>query len=303
VQQIEWEGLKAVELTTPALRLIGVYEFGPLLAWLGKPGGDNLFLWDSTAAPSYAREVEGREVWYLRGGHRVWVARPGADECEETYCADNNPADCEVFKNGFTLTGALDGDTRTRRGLTVRALDDETLEVDNFVLSASDMLYSAGMWALTCTVPGKGARYVIPLGDGTSWDSAAIVLFREWGGHGQGVFADDQFLIEDDAMVITPKGKEGKRMVQGASGIMAMSDPARSLTFAKKMAYCPHADYPLLSNIAAYIGPGNFMVEMETMGPAKTIKPKQDLHHVEIWKLRGSAMKVPTGKAARALFA
>lgn len=299
-KQVTWNGVKAVELSTPALSVVGVYEYGPRLSFFGKPGGDNLLLWDPE---KYYRTAPGRDRWYLRGGHRAWMAGIGADECEMTYNSDNEPAVCQMVDSGFRLTSAFDPQSQTRRGIEVRAVDDNTLEVDSFVKNEGDMLLGAAMWALTCSVPSKGTQYVIPLGDGTCWDSACMVLFNQWAGHGQKSFADNQYVATQDAIVINPQGLENKRMIQSQSGIIAMSDPARGLTFAKKADYRSGGRYPLNCNIAAYIGPGNFMVEMETMGEETTLKPGEELHHVETWKLADGAMKELTGKAARALFA
>ncbi len=77
IKEILFEGHKAVEIITDHLRLVVVTEFGPRIAFFGKPDGDNLLLW---APGEYMREK-----WDLAGGHRVWVTRPGADENEDTY--------------------------------------------------------------------------------------------------------------------------------------------------------------------------------------------------------------------------
>ena len=66
-------------------------------------------------------------------------------------------------------------------------------------------------------------------------------------------------------------------------------------------AYDPAGNYPLGTNLAVYIGPKNFMVEMETMGAFATLKPGQVLKHRETWLL-AAAKSAPTAKALRKLF-
>ena len=299
VQTVTWEGVQAVEVETAVLRLVAVHEYGPRIAYLGKKGKDNILLWEPG---KYQREAPGRETWDLRGGHRTWMAGPTADECEGTYNADNAPAECEVRSDGFVLSGARDDQNGTRRGIAVTVQDEGVLEVDSFITNDSDMLLGAAVWALTCTVPNDSTRYVIPLGDESSFNTATVVLFNEWAGHGQKSFADEQYAIEQDAMVITPQGRENKRMVQSHAGIIAMSDPDRGLTFAKHRAFSECEAYPLACNIAAYVGPDNFMVEMETMGREACVKPGTTLHHQETWVVRTEAMGELTGSAARGLF-
>ena len=294
IGRIIFEGLDAIELVTARLRVVAVTGCGPRVAFWGRPGGDNLLLW----APGKYRRGE----WDLRGGHRLWLARPGADESEECYGADNAPCTVRVAVNGFTVTAALDSATRTRRGFTVRAVAADRIVVDHFVRNESDMLWSGGLWALTCTVPAKKSTYTVPLGDGSAWDYATIVAFREWGGgHGGVGFEDPQFRCTADAFVLRPAGRENKRMLKADAGLIALHDPVRRLLFAIKTEYDADGSYPLGTNLALYVGPKNFMVEMETMGPSATLKPGATLVHRETWLL-ADATTAPTSPALRNLF-
>ena len=216
------------------------------------------------------------------------MTRPGADECEETYSPDNAPAEVDLRGDGFTVTGAPDLVNSTRRGFSIRVLADDRLEVDNFVTNDSEMLYSGGVWALTCTVPAEGTRYGIPLGDGSEWDCFTMVSFREWAGH-VGTYSDSQISFTEDMLVLAPTGRENKRMLQAQRGIIAMSDPARGVTFAKRTGHVRGAQYPMGCNMAFYVGPENFMVEMETMGPEVTLRGGETAHNVETWVLADGA--------------
>ncbi|MBL9217495.1 MAG: hypothetical protein JNG82_03340 [Opitutaceae bacterium] len=294
ISRIQFEGLDAIELRTRDLRLVALTAKGPRIAFFGRPGGPNLLMW----APGKYR----RGQWDLMGGHRLWAARPGADEAEETYATDNEPCTVKASAKGFTVTGALDPIHKTRRGITVTATADGRVTLDHFLRNESDMLWSGGLWALTCTVPSKGSTYTLPLGDGSSWDYATIVSFRTWGGgHGGVGFDDQQFGCTKDALVLKPSGRENKRMLKADAGIIAWHNPAQKLLFAKHAPIDPAGNYPLGTNLALYVGPKNFMVEMETMGAFATLKPGAVLKHRETWLL-ADAKSAPTPKALRALF-
>ncbi|MBL9214423.1 MAG: hypothetical protein JNG83_02995 [Opitutaceae bacterium] len=293
IKHVTFEGLAAVELLTPKLRLVAITARGPRIAFWGRPGGANLLLW----APGKYRRGE----WDLLGGHRLWATRPGADEAEETYAVDDRPATVVLRSDGFTVTGAPDPRQRTRRGFTVRALADDRVAIDHFLRNDGDMLWSGGLWALTCTVPSARSAYVVPLGDGSAWDYATIIAFRTWGGgHGGKGFDDPQFRFTAEALVLRPSGRENKRMVKAEAGLIAMHAPAQRLLFVKQAPYRPEAGYPLGTNLALYVGPKNFMVEMETMGPAATLKPGQTLKHRETWRL-APAPSAPTAPELRRL--
>jgi hypothetical protein len=296
ITPVKFDGVDAVEILTPEIRLVAITAFGPRIAFLGKPGGANLLYW--------APEKHLRGEWNLRGGHRVWITRPGADEAEETYGADNGACAVELSPDGVTITGALDPVQKLRRGFSVRVLAAGRLQLDNFVRNESDMLWSGGLWGLTCTVPGKQTSYIAPLGDGSSWDYATIVAFRTWGGgHGGVGFADSQFETTKDAFVVRPAGRENKRMLKADAGLIAMHDPERGVLFAIKTEYQAAAHYPLGTNLAFYVGPENFMVEMETMGPVVTLKPGQISTHTERLALCSTGATSPDNAALMALFA
>lgn len=291
-EEIQWEALKALRFYSESMEGIVVLEFGPRVASLSIPGGENLFMWEP--------EKYTRGSWNLRGGHRVWFSRPGGDEAEETYFPDNEPCTWERDGDGVTILGAVDPHLQIQRGLSLRPLEGNQIEVENLLINRSEMLFSAGVWALTCTLPKPGCRYVIPVGDGTSWDNFNVVVFRQWAGYGQGGINDDQFQFDEHAMVVEPKGLENKRMVQAHRGIIALVDSERDLTFAKKVEFDPTATYPLNTNIAIYVGPDNFMVEMESMGPEVGLKPGARVSNVERWLLKKGA---PTdSKAVETLF-
>lgn len=293
-RRINFEGFDAVELRTASVRLVAITVKGPRLAFFGRPGGENLLLWQ----PGKYR----RGSWDLMGGHRLWTARPGADEAEETYATDNAPCTLRISARGFTVTGAPDPGQKIRRGFTVTAAGSGLVTVDHFLRNESDMLWSGGLWALTCTVPSARTTYALPLGDGSAWDYATIVAFHTWGGgHGGKGFDDPQFKFTKDAVVLKPSGRENKRMVKADAGIIAMHDPAQKLLFAIHAAYRPEGNYPLGTNLALYVGPKNFMVEMETMGPSATLKPGQTLKHRETWLL-AAAKSAPAARALRQLF-
>ena len=296
VRRLTFQGDKAVELRTRALRLVVVTARGPRIAFLGVPGGENLLLW----SPRKYR----RGAWDLMGGHRLWTARPGADESEETYRPDNGPSDVVLERGGFVVAAPVDPETRLRRGLRVRALALDRVEIEHFAVNAGDMLWSGGLWALTCTKPSATSTYVTPLGDGSAWDYATIVAFHTWGGgHGGHGYDDPQFAFTRDQLVLRPSGRENKRMLKADAGILALHDPVRDVLFAKHARFDPAGNYPLGTNLALYVGPDNFMVEMETMGPALTLKPGETVGHRETWVLRPAGPRPPSSAALRKLFA
>ena len=276
-RKVEFDGCEALEISTARLRAVITLDRGPRIAFLGRPGGENLFYWHVDEA--------GRNGWRMLGGHRVWVTRPMADESEDTYAADNEPCELKESAGGVSVTGALHPFLKTRRGLSLREVDDESLEVTSFVLNAGSMLYSAGVWCPTCTLPRPGMSFGIPLGDRRlSWDLVKIVFARTWAGHTARA-NDPQIRLNEEFMIIEPQGIETKRMLWAPLGIIAMTWPEKGLSFIKRTRSDPGAQYPLGCNLAVYVGPQNFMVEMETCGAERTLAPGELAVNVETWRV------------------
>ena len=293
IKQSEYQGVQTISVSTEMVEMHISLDFGPRICALSIAGQESLLLWPEDTK-QYARQVESRdESWYLRGGHRVWLARGMADESEETYFPDNQPATYEIENNSVMVWGAIDPVNRVQRGIRVSVIDKQRFTIDNIAKNHSDMLFSAGIWALSCTLPGPGSKYYVPLGDGSSFDTATITLFKEWAGHGQKIFADDQFTVNDDCMVLHPGGKENKRMVLSAASCLALNDTQRDCAFIMATDFEPQATYPANANVAMYIGEDNFMVEMETMGALACLKPGQELCHQQRWYFQDSALSDP----------
>jgi hypothetical protein len=277
-RKMDFEGCAALELTSPRLRLVVTLDRGPRIAFFGRPDGENLLYWTTSNKGDYGD-------WRLHGGHRVWTTRPMADESEDAYAADNDPCDLTEAGGLTTLTGNLHPFLKTRRGVTIRALDDDAVEVTSFVRNEGPMLYSGGVWGLTCILPRRGMTVGIPLGDRRlEWDLVRVVFARRWASHTARV-DDPQIRFNEDFMIVEPQGVETKRMLWAPHGIMAMTWPQKNLSYIKRSQSEPGAQYPQGCNLGVYVGAGNSMVELETMAPERTLARGETAVNVETWRL------------------
>ncbi len=279
-RKIDFEGCASLELTTSRLRLVVTLDRGPRIAFLGRPGGENLFYW-KVGGPDH-------DDWSLLGGHRVWATRPMADESQDAYAADNDP--CELTEQGglVSVTGAMHPFLKTRRGVSIRQLGEDAVEVTSFVRNEGPMLYSGGVWSLACTLPRPGMTVGIPLGDRKlEWDVVKVVFARSWAGHTARV-NDPQIRFNEDFMIVDPQGVETKRMLWAPLGILALTWPEKKLTYIKRTHSDPGGQYPQGCNLAVYLGPKNFMLELESMGAERTLARGETAVNVETWRLTDS---------------
>lgn len=269
------DGLAALELVDRGTRMVIVHAVGPRIAAFGSAHANSLLFWDRA-------HVHTRGAWRLYGGHRLWITRPDADESEEAYAPDNEPCRVRELERGVAIT-APPSASCIERTIAVHGHPTGWM-VEHRLRNVGDMLWSGGAWALTCTLPSRGTRYRVPLDGGSSrWNILTMVVPRQWGGEHTSPLVDSQFRLTEDALLFQARGREAKRMLGTPRGRLEMSDPSRG-AFAKFAVPIKGARYPLNTNVAVYLGPKAFMVELETMSPLMTLAPGQTLRHVEFWR-------------------
>ncbi len=281
IKKIQFDGLEAVEIVTSKVRLIAVTSMGPRIAHFGPRNGNNLLFWD------YPRKFH-RGDWHLMGGHRIWAMRPDADEAEETYSGDNHPCTVKITARGVDIQGTIDPAFKTRKSIGIKVLSDDTLRIENRITNVSEMLWSGGIWSLTCTLPTARTNYGIPLGREGEWDIFVIGYPKRWGGGQFAPINDKGVRMTENCMTFAPQNHVSKRMVQAPQGIIGMTEPKDKLSFIKKTPFYDGAAYPMGCNIAFYAGKNKFMVEMEAMGPSQTVLPGATISLEETWTLRGA---------------
>lgn len=276
IRETSFAGLEALELSDGSIRMLVVSSVGPRIAHFALIDRDNLLAWDDDG-------VHRRKDWRLYGGHRLWLTRPGADEGEETYAPDNARCTVRELPGGVAVTAPPDP-AQLQRTIEVHA-DGPHWRIRHRVRNVGDMLWSGGAWALTCTRPLPETVYRVPLDRGPAgWDVVTLILPRRWGGGHTSALVDPQIELTEEALLARSLGTEAKRMISAPRGTIEMHDPARGL-FSKTATFDRHASYPLGTNLAIYLAPRSFMVEMETMGPLVTLVPDEELVHDEVWTI------------------
>lgn len=270
-----FDGLEAWEIEWGKWRMAVVSQCGPRIAFLG--GEENLLYWHKDGVT--------RGEWRLRGGHRVWLTRPMADESEDTYLSDNQPCRVETRGNSITLTAPAHPVSRLERGLRIEAIAEGRFCVTSFVRNAGDLIYSGGVWAPTCVSP-EGGVMRIPLGeDGATWDVVKVIIPRVFAGNVSRL-DDPQVTFEGSDLVVRPMGHVCKRCVWAPKGMVEMNWPQKGIRFRKTAQAERFGRYPLDGcNLAVFVGENNWMAELETYGPEQAILPGQTVEHGELWEL------------------
>ena len=276
INRTKYDGFDSVEIISDKMRAVVVYEIGPRIAFFGKPKGKNLLYWK--------KDGMERNGWKLYGGHRVWLTRPMADESEDTYLPDNDPCSLEIQNNTVIVTSPENSVNHLVKGMEIELVSENTIKVRNFVRNKGGLIYSGGVWSPTCIVPDD-TQMIIPLGqEDATWDVVRIVIPRVFAGNTTQL-EDSQVKFQGNDLVVTPAGKTMKRVCCAPKGKVILK--SKEYTFEKYSPYNKLLKYPFEGcNVACFVGPENFMGELETFGGETDIPPGAEADNTEYWSLR-----------------
>jgi hypothetical protein len=262
IEPIEYRGWpEAYRCTAGPAELIVVTTIGPRILSLRIDGGENLLYEDTTGFKVGA--------WRLYGGHRLATA----PESKTSYTPDNERCLASIEGNRLLIRQQLNGGVQ--RGLEIGPEPDRSgFRLRHVLWNSGSAPWHGAAWAITCVRPE--GRVVLPGSGGK---------VRFWA-HPRERYADAssaQWLGADGHFVVEPNGEKGKMGLDSERGWLALVRP--DLTFIiRGPALLPEAAYPDGGcNVEVYTCSG--YLELETLGPLRTLLPGQELSHLERWQV------------------
>ena len=272
VDKTQYLGFDAVKITNKKDdELVVLTGIGPRIISFRPEGGDNIF-WvnEDDFSSGDARE----NTFRVFGGTRLWLS----PETEASYRPDNGP--CEVVTSDGTVTVASAPDTTTkiRKSMKITA-HDECFSVTYTIKNEGTHLVTAGLWALTCMQPKKGASILLPWGDGGPWDVKDMKYWRRWLGSGTDINST-QWNPTNEFFIVDPTGEEGKVGFANGRGfaLYTFGDKA----FIKHAGYVPTAHYPD-GGCSCEVYTCKRFYEIETLSPLFVLGPDASRSHYERW--------------------
>lgn len=247
-------------------------DFGPRVIRLGPKGGLNLFKEFSSG------DAVGDFGFRLYGGHRLWSGPENPAIC---YLPDNEPVAAEEGATGVRLT-APPNEAEIEKSLGLIPIGGRSLKLAHVLTNRSAKTIELFPWALTAMAPG-GACYV-PLPEFRAHTddllpATPVVAWRYTD------FSDPRwrfgpgFLSLSQTSASQPQ-KAGLWVEQGLAAYV-LGD----LVFVKRFEphrpeECPDfgCNFEMFTN--------EEMLEIESVGPVRSLQPGESLQHVETWYLR-----------------
>lgn len=273
VTELDFHGWKAFSLKTEDVELVIPQSIGPRVVSASLKGGANLFYADPE---SLGRA--GEPEWQLRGGHRLWHA---PEHPERTYVLDNEPIEVRATSDGKGLIarGNREGPTGITKEIRIEVIDATTFRVRHALKYDGLWPIEVAPWALSvmqrggfATIPlrplGEHPRDLLPSYQIIPWDYTDF-SHPVWH-FGKGYIGVD-----------SAKGSNPQKLgIAGEPGWLGYWQEAG--TFVTSFEVDDLVEYPDL-NSAREVFCNDFMLELETLGPAEVLGEHDSVEHVEHW--------------------
>lgn len=277
VETTEYLGLaNCCKLSNGAIEAIVTADVGPRIIRCGFVGGDNVL----GECPENAVSTDLGE-WKPYGGHRLWHA---PEAIPRSYVPDNDPIDCEAIgDSAVRLTQPVEPPTGIRKAMAV------ALAPDGARVTVRHKLTNTGLWPVelapwALTIMHGGGTAIIPQEPYISHDDCLLparplVLWHYTD------LSDPRFAIGPRFLRLSSDTALEEPQKVGVGNKQGWAAYLRGQTlFVKQFPYHDDATYPDGGcNCETYTA-GDFM-ELETVGPLRTLEPGQAAEHVETWAL------------------
>ncbi len=262
-----------LRLSNDVIEVAASTAYGPRILHAGLVGGDNLM----AQLPDAKLEWRPGADFSMRGGHRLWIAPEVRDM---TYTPDDGAVEIMQLAGRVGLGVPAAPSIPFRREMDIELHPSRPrLRITHRLTYAGESTAVAAPWAITM-LPADGI-VLLPLLRGAPGQLQPDRNFVLW----PYTSINDPLLHFSDDAVIVSGGRSTPTKV-GTSGVAEWSAYVRGRTALIKRAVTDaSAHYPDKGAALQCYANANFM-ELETLGPLRTMAPGDSAEHIEDWEIR-----------------
>jgi hypothetical protein len=274
IEQTEYGGWPhCYRVSNGKLELIATTDVGPRIIRLGVPGGPNEF----KEFPELLGKTGGDE-WRIYGGHRLWHS---PEVKPRTYAPDNGSIEARVEGQVLHLLQPVEKETGIQKEILV-GMDPvaRSVRLTHRLTNRGQWPVELAPWALSVMAPGGAAFLPQP----TRSEPDRLLPNRTLMLWPYTDMSDPRHVWGKDFFILKQKDADHptKIGVSANDGWAAYANHGH--LFVKRFGYQEGAMYPDNGcSVEIYTATG--MLELETLGPLKTLKPGESTEHVEEWTL------------------
>jgi hypothetical protein len=267
-----------LQLHNDHVELIVSLDVGPRVLCYKTLAGTNVF-------KTYPDQLgkSGEKEWMIRGGHRLWIA---PENEELSYVPDNVPVKHEMLPpHGVRLVNDGVDPWKIRKELRI-ALSEHSSEVtvEHLATNEGDRPVEIATWGLSVMVPGGLEIIPTPPPGHHPADLLPNRVMVIWP---YTDMSDARWRFGWRYITVrqAPEGGPSKIGLAHREGWVAYL--TKNTLFVKTFEHLEGEKYPDLGcNFETFTNPD--MIEIESLGPLKTLAPGESTGHVERWYLLGN---------------
>jgi hypothetical protein len=263
-------------ITNGEVELIVTSDIGPRIMRYAFVGGQNLFK-EFTADEGKS----GETAWVARGGHRLWA---GPEDSVRTYAPDNGPVHIEIKGDVLTATEPPEPLTGLEKQITMKLSPQGTsVEVLHRIRNTGTHSVDLAPWALTMMAQGGiGIHGFPPRGkhpqDLAPTNPLVMSAYTDLSDH-RWKFTFKYLMLHQD-----PQNAAPQKLGSFNKNTWAAYSLGSDLFIKRVDAGNTPEGYPDFG-CSFETFTNNEFLELETLGPMKTLKPHASVEHVEHWTL------------------
>jgi hypothetical protein len=276
-----------IKISNGIVELIATADVGPRIIRFGFTGGQNEFFEDRTQIGK-----TNQSEWLGFGGHRLWIA---PESKPLTYFPDSVPIQARMRDKVVILTAPTESTNGIQKEMEI-TLDPQKAHVTIIHRITNHSLWEITLapWALS-VMDGGGTAILpqeqysphpdVPDFPGQKIDGKCYLPVRTLALWSYTRLTDPRLTFTDRYMLLKQDSKTSKPLKIGFSnrkGWAAYAHGGR--LFIKASQYVENATYPDSGcSFEAYTN--SDMLEMETLGPLRSLQPGASVTHREDWYL------------------
>lgn len=260
-----------------------VTDVGPRIIDVRRRGGENLF---------YVRDAEagkgGEKEWVFRGGWRLWIS---PEVKETTYALDNAPCSAEILDGGgLRVSGPPQPESGLQKIVEVRLADGAPrVHVEGRLRNVTDHPLTYAAWSLPVLRPGGRAFVPLDVGPPDSFDSIRRLILWSYTRFSDPRYAFGDRLVQIDQAAVkpAPASRQGRRGDESKIGTDSSQGWAAYLLgttlFLKR--WTVEEGERTDGGATTEIYSSHEFLELEHLGPLRTIAPGEEIRLAEEWTL------------------
>ncbi len=273
----DFHGYAVGHLNSELLDLDYLATAGPRIVGLHYKGSENLL----AEVPGISHPTPYGEYHYL-GGHRLWHA---PEAMPRSYIPDQEGLTVSNIADGVVLDGRREPGTAIRKRLEIYLNPARPQVILTHVLT-NEGLWDVQLAPWAITMLQLGGIAILPCRS-DDIDLAALLPDRHLSLWPYTELSDPRLSLRDDFITVRPKARTTPLKIGTFNPRGWTAYWVANVLFRKSYGVQPGFRYPDDHCNAEIYTDGDF-IELESLGPLRTISPGDSLAHVETWELYDS---------------